>query len=108
MFVGDLDPADILVFEWLRLKLAPIEVLHYGINDVFLALLNVTIPKAYQIPLKESETAAVAELPELVPDIEVVLSTNCFQLLKRGYKIELEAVVTAVGNASWMPLNYVD
>ncbi|HEX3602354.1 MAG TPA: hypothetical protein VHU84_19525, partial [Lacipirellulaceae bacterium] len=35
-FVGDLDPADLMIYAWLRLKLLPIQVIHHAINDRFI------------------------------------------------------------------------
>lgn len=99
IFVGDLDPVDIMVFAWLRQRLEPITTVHHGINDSFVAALDVVIPNTYRIQLKPTEAAAVAELGELIPDVRDVLGPECFRILNEGYKIELEAVVSALGSA---------
>jgi hypothetical protein len=99
-FLGDLDPLDVMIFAWLRQRLAPVEVVHHGINDSLIAALDVVMPNGYRIQLNSTEAAAVAELDELIPDIHDVLGPVCFRVLNEGYKIELEAVMTAMGGTS--------
>jgi hypothetical protein len=99
MFVGDMDPADTMIFAWLRARLPSVAVTHLGINDRFLSKLGVTVPMSYRIRLEPAETAAVSVVDDLLPDAHDTLGTDCLRILKDGYKIELEAIVSALGKA---------
>jgi len=97
-FLGDLDPTDLLIYLWLQSKLEGVSFAHFGVNDCFLSDLEVTIPPSYRIKLDESEITAVALLQALWPDCEMALGPVCSKLLKDGWKIEQEAVITAAGS----------
>jgi hypothetical protein len=98
VFVGDLDPVDVMIFAWLRLRLASTRIAHHGINDQLIGILNLSIPKNYQIELKAIERAAAAELTDIVPDLEKLLGRECLQILTDGNKLELEAIKSTVGS----------
>jgi hypothetical protein len=100
IFIGDLDPVDLMIFSWLREQLPSIKLQHHGINDRFIAGLNVLIPKTYRIPLCSSEKAAFSVLNAILNDIKETLGPECYEILQGGYKIELEAVATALGAAA--------
>src|SRR5688500_5768992 len=36
LFLGDLDPTDLLFFAWLRANLSPKKIAHFGVNDALL------------------------------------------------------------------------
>lgn len=99
LFMGDLDPVDLMVFAWLRERLQPVTTVHHGINDSLIAALDVVIPQTYRIRLNSTEAAAVAELGELMPDVCDALGPTCLRILNEGYKIELEAIQSALGSA---------
>ncbi|HVT26555.1 MAG TPA: hypothetical protein VHE81_00920 [Lacipirellulaceae bacterium] len=99
MFVGDMDPADTMIFAWLRARLQSIVVTHVGINDRFLSKLGISVPVSYRIRLGPAGTAAVSALDNVLPDANDTLGRDCRRTLKEGYKIELEAVVSTIGNA---------
>ena len=83
----------------MRLRLRSAKITHHGINDRFIAATKVVVPKTYRIKLHAVEVAAVAGLKELVPDVDEVLGTECYQILMSGYKLELEAIRSAAGSA---------
>jgi hypothetical protein len=100
LFLGDMDPDDLLVFTWLRAELEPVRVEHLGISDNFLARLNAEIPNHFTIPLSESELASLKLLEKVCPDIRELIGVQCSKRLASGYKIEIEAVVSLLGSAS--------
>jgi hypothetical protein len=100
LFIGDMDPADVLIFAWLRERLQPTTITHIGINDQFISRLGVNVSESFHIALHQTEKAAVSILEDLIPDVRAVIGTKCSDLLNEGYKIELEAIVSAVGSAS--------
>ena len=41
LFLGDMDPADLMIFAWLREFLRPKSIVHLGVNDQYIAELAV-------------------------------------------------------------------
>ncbi len=93
LFLGDMDPVDLLVFAWLRAKLHPREIKHLGINDSFLMELGVRAAEARLIPCAVSERESLAFLQEVVPQIRETVGDDCNRILDRGEKIEIEAII---------------
>src|ERR1043165_8319158 len=93
VFLGDMDPADIMIFGWLRAMLQPVSVTHLGINNQLNLRLGYPTPERHRIKLCRTENNAVSRLEEFVPDVEDVLGVECLNMLHSGYKIELEAIV---------------
>lgn len=92
LFLGDMDPADLMMFAWARAGLHPTHVTFAGVNDALLKASGVATTGAFAIPLAESEQASLALLGEVVPDLARVVGRNCVQLLEAGRKIELEVL----------------
>jgi len=90
VFLGDADPADLLIFVWLRSQM-PIS--YVGVNDVLIQKLGVRVEDFMTISLAEDEKAAIPLLANLCPDYRAVVGPQCAALLDRGRKIEIEAVV---------------
>jgi hypothetical protein len=99
LFLGDMDPVDLMIFAWLRARLTSISVSYLGISDNFISKLSCHIPESYRLQLSPSERAAVPVLEEVLK-LQETIGPGCFTLLKKGYKIELEAVVTVLGIAA--------
>lgn len=97
LFIGDLDPADIMIFAWLRDRLSSLRVTHLGINDLFLERVKVVVPRRYQIRMRSSEVTACVAITQTIPDLAQMLGPNCFQVLANGYKIEIEAIISSIG-----------
>lgn len=91
-FLGDADPADLLVFAWLRARM---RVTYLGVSDALIRESGVPMDDSCTIPLSEAELAAFALLGEVFPDCRAVVGRQCAALLDRGRKIELEAVVNS-------------
>jgi hypothetical protein len=99
-FLGDMDPTDIMIFGWLRSALQSIKVVHLGINDKLNARLGYTMPENHRIALSQGESTAVSRLEKFVPDVSDVLGNTCHDLLRSGFKIELEALLIGIGNGA--------
>lgn len=94
LFVGDLDPPDLLIFAWLRAQLTSNQITHLGISDRFLAEVGVELPESFTLSCSPGERAALPMVKTTLPDWRVLLGDYCVQLLENGRKIELEAVRT--------------
>jgi hypothetical protein len=66
----------------------------HGVNDRFLHLDSTNHLSPYHIRLSESETAAVAILPDVISEYRELLGSYCSSLLDRGFKIELEGAIS--------------
>jgi hypothetical protein len=97
LFLGDLDPVDLLVFAWLRAQLDTKHVVHLGISDSFLAELRVDLSDTFVIDCSQSERESLPLLLDVFPDFRETVGRECADLLDKGRKIELEAVVSALG-----------
>jgi hypothetical protein len=98
LFLGDMDPADLLVFAWLRASLQPKQIEYVGVNDSFLSALHVAPTELPVIPLAASEQASLVLLEKAFPDFRDAVGHQCAQMLDDGYKLELEGVVSAGGS----------
>lgn len=96
LFLGDMDPVDLLVFGWLREQLLPQSIAFLGVSDRYLAALQVTPPESYFIQLSDCEREALSLVGEVFPDLESMIGSGCAGLLNRGQKIEIEAVVSTL------------
>ncbi len=99
-FLGDMDPADLLVFAWLRSALFPTRVKHFGISDEYLSKLGVDVPASFVMKCSPSECALRPLLDKTLPDYREIVGERCCELLVSGRKMEIEAVVSALGSPS--------
>ena len=91
-FVGDADPADLMIFRWLQILLGQRKILHLGVNDGLLRSSTIKIQKSFTIRLSRSEREALAMLDEVFPDYRNVVGPNCAGILKQNRKIEAEVL----------------
>ncbi|MEN6497891.1 MAG: hypothetical protein ABFD16_26635 [Thermoguttaceae bacterium] len=89
-FLGDADPADLLVFAWLRSQM-PLS--YAGVSDSLVEKLGVQVEDSLTIPLTNAERAAVSLLMEACLDCRAAVGQQCATLLDQGRKIEIEAVL---------------
>lgn len=100
LFLGDLDPPDLLVFAWLREHLRPLPVEHLGIGDAMFDLLGIRPDDLPTIPLAASERAALPLLATIAPDLFAGAGERSRSLFQSGRKVELEAVLAQVGHSA--------
>lgn len=98
-FLGDLDPQDLLIFAWLRVRLRPKRIQFLGICDRYLDQLKAVLPDTFHIRLSRSERRSMTPLSRVLPDLEQLIGNRCYDLLTGGRKTELEAVVSALAGA---------
>jgi hypothetical protein len=94
LFLGDSDPADLLIFAWLRWQMP---VKYGGVSDRLALALDVQIQDTPAIPFADSEREAVSLLGEVCPDYRELVGPKCAALLDQGRKIEVEAVILTPG-----------
>ena len=92
LFLGDMDPVDLMVFAWLRSGLSPKQVTFAGINDALLEAAGLSSTTTILIPLAPSEQQALTILRDVLPDLGDTVGVNCVRMLEQGRKIELEAL----------------
>ena len=112
LFLGDMDPADLMVFAWLRSSLGPRRVTFAGVNDALLEAAGLSATTALGIPLVPSEQRSLTVLRRVLPEIASTVGPNCARMLEQGRKIELEgvkssregvaAIVQSVGLRGWL------
>ena len=95
-----MDPADLLIFAWLRVVLHPKQIAYVGVNDAFLRALQITSLQSLSIQLAPSEQESLAFLETVFPDFRETVGRQCARMLEGGDKIELEAVASAAGEAA--------
>lgn len=95
-FLGDMDPADLMIFCWLRASLHPKQIEHLGVNDAYLHQLQVKLPDTFIMRCSRSERRSLPVLWKVFPELIKTVGVNCAQLLEQGRKIELDAVRTAL------------
>lgn len=91
LFLGDADPADLLIFAWLHERL-PIE--YRGLSDELLIQCGVELRDNLTIQLSESEIAALPLVSHYLGDLTSQLGPWCSALLSSGRKIEVEALIS--------------
>lgn len=98
LFLGDMDPPDLLVFAWLRESLRPKSIKYAGAGDRLLNLLGISQPDRLAMPLATSEKNSLELLRRTLADLDEIVGPQSSRLLHHGYKIELEAIMTASQN----------
>jgi hypothetical protein len=96
-FLGDLDPADLMIYVWLREKFPRIRPKYVGVRDDLASKTRALSNCNYRITLSALELEGLRLLQSLAPDIEDVVGPKCSRILNDGQKLELEAVVVAGG-----------
>jgi hypothetical protein len=89
VFLGDADPADLLIYVWLRERLA---IEYRGLSDVLFEKCGVPFENHLTIEMKPSERAAMPLIVQHLGDLPSTLGPWCAGLLATGRKIELEAL----------------
>ncbi len=97
-FLGDCDPPDLLIFAWLKAHFHPRPISHLGVNDRLMAALQFAPAENLCCPCSSAELQAFSLLNVHFPDTLAAVGEKCGMMLSRGVKIEVEAVISAVGN----------
>jgi hypothetical protein len=90
LFLGDMDPVDLVVFAWLRAGLHPTHVTFVGVNDAFVKAVKISSIKTLWFPCDPSEQQSLPLLKRVLPDLSETVGKNCARMLERGQKLELD------------------
>lgn len=93
LFLGDMDPVDLLIFAWLRASLHPKDVKYVGINDCLVRSVVVDSPDLLILPCTASERQSLELLEAVLPDLDHCIGSQSLAILKRGGKLEIEGLV---------------
>ena len=94
-FVGDMDPPDLLIFKWLQNRLLPKEIKYLGVSDEMLIAADmVNDIKSLFIPMSQVESESYRALLSTDATLMSLVGTRCAQCLSKGYKIELDAILS--------------
>ena len=96
VFLGDMDPVDLMVFAWLKARLKHASLTYLGISDGYLSQLGVVVPEAFIMSCAPCERSSLTLLGSVLPDFRELIGPVCAALLDDGRKIELEAVVSSL------------
>jgi hypothetical protein len=97
LFLGDMDPADLMVFAWLRNSLCASQFTFTGVNDALLEAAGLSATTPLSLPLAASEQQSMTLLRTVLPDLADTVGRDCARMLEQGRKIELEAVRSSPG-----------
>lgn len=97
LFIGDLDPADLMIFAWLRSTLQPSRIRFVGVSDSLVASAGTTLPQSSYIVCSPSEREAIPELEQFFPDFRNAIGEDCASVLAGGVKLELDTLA----NTDW-------
>jgi hypothetical protein len=98
LFIGDMDPPDLMRFAWLRASLHPRNVIFVGVNDAFINAAKIASIKTLWMPCSPSEQMALPILKIVVPDLRKVVGKNCARMLEKEQKIELDGLGSSKRN----------
>jgi hypothetical protein len=95
LFLGDMDPVDLMVFAWLRARVHPRRITYLGVSDDFIDALGISSTESLSAPCAPSEQKSLAFLTSVFPDFRETVGCKCARVLTQGQKVELDAVVSA-------------
>ena len=98
VFLGDLDPPDLLIYAWMRSQLPDLR--YFGIGDRLFEAAATTPNETILISLSSSERDATKTFPGVFDKMEGVVGPTCAEILKRGRKVEIEGAFSSL-NAAW-------
>lgn len=97
LFLGDMDPVDLLIFAWLRFRLRSDKVRYVGVGGRLLSQLSLFDEASIQIPQAPSELEAHSLLLDALPDLDDITGASVVRLLISGLKIEVEGALFGRG-----------
>jgi hypothetical protein len=86
VFLGDMEPVDLMVFAWWRASLEQGQVAYLGISDRYLQRLEIEIPEDFTIALSPCEQRAMPALEAVCPDYRSLVGPHGAALLDGGRK----------------------
>lgn len=89
-FVGDCDPIDLLVYTFLAER---ISIDYFGVSDLLLQALGTKIENRNTIELLNDELEALELLKETKIQYETLVGSRCYEMLRKGRKLEVEGAV---------------
>jgi hypothetical protein len=98
VFLGDLDPPDLLIYAWLHAQLPTIH--YFGVSDRLLAARGMSIDPQITIRLSPTEQRAMQTFPAIFADLGPQVGPQCAKLLQGGYKLETEGAFCEL-DAKW-------
>ena len=86
LFLGDADPADLLIFVWLRSQMA---ISHVGVSDLLAQKLGVRLGDSLSIALADDEKTALSLLANLCPEYRALVGPHCEHSSIKGERSKL-------------------
>jgi hypothetical protein len=84
LFLGDMDPVDLLVFAWLRASLGQKRVVHLGVSDSLLEAIQFEPNSSLCIRCASSERKSLALLNQVLPGFREIVGPRCAAMLDQG------------------------
>jgi hypothetical protein len=98
VFLGDLDPPDLLIYSWLHAQLPGIR--YFGVGDRLLNVRGMAPDPRVTIQLATVEREAMRTFPSVFANLAPVVGPRCENLLNSGYKLETEGAFSEI-EAPW-------
>jgi hypothetical protein len=93
VFIGDLDPLDLVTYATLASGPGAVSLEYGGISDAWLAACAEALASQFErvcIPMNPAERSGVQRLLQLRPELKSVIGARAVELLLSGRKLELE------------------
>ncbi len=84
LFLGDLDPVDLLVFAWFRSSLGTGNITHVGLSDAFLKALELPLTQSLVFSCTPSEGESLGLLRTVLPDLRETVGHECARCWSEG------------------------
>jgi hypothetical protein len=88
VFLGDLDPPDLLIYAWMRSQLPDLR--YFGIGDRFFQAVGAPPNETLLISHSSSERDAMKAFSSVFDEMKGVVGPTCAAILDRERKIEIE------------------
>ena len=91
-FLGDLSPADLMYFAWIRANCKCAALKYLGISDHYLGEIGIKFSDSITHAMTAAERGAMAVLEEVFPDWQVQTGRNCADVMLASLRIDLDGI----------------
>ncbi len=100
IFLGSLDPADMMYFAWLRQRNYCRRLEYLGITDSYLRDVGASDPWRIAYKMSESQQQAMSVVDSVISDWSDIVGAVCSDVLRSGSAIDLDGIAGINKSAS--------
>lgn len=97
VFLGDMDPVDLLIYLSLRERVHPVQLVCAGVSDALLSALAIRVPESFTLKFSAEEEDVYLRHQPVFNSLASEIGEVCLAMLSARRKIELDAIVSMVG-----------